>query len=220
MVTRNRGRKATNDIDNEVLPVEDPVLVANDDVNADQTSSFLRAESKEEKEEPEESDAEVCDNNENDSEHDNETSDINNKPKMIVHDIYDLDGDADDYVGAVADDDDDYYSDEETRICSDIVAMSSPYIWEMAEKGRYCVQYMYGASSLYLFWIMLHYFSTQMYVYYCAPRGFYGFLISPFLVAAPHCRAIRWIIHNGGNMVDNMWIILGTWLCSKIITGA
>ena len=90
----------------------------------------------------------------------------------------------------------------------------------MAEKGRSCVQYMYGASSLYLFWIMLHYFSTQMYVYYCAPRGFYGFLISPFLVAAPHCRAIRWIIHNGGNMVDNMWIILGTWLCSKIITGA
>ena len=53
MVTRNRGRKATNDIDNEVLPVEDPVLVANDDVNADQTSSFLCAESKEEKQEHE-----------------------------------------------------------------------------------------------------------------------------------------------------------------------
>jgi len=192
MVTRNRGRKATNDIDNEVLPVEEPVLVANEDLNADQTSSFLRAESKD---------------GESDIDLDND-------------DIHDLDGDADEYVGVVADDDDDYYSDEETRICNDIVAMSSPYIWEMAEKGRYCVQYMYGASSLYLFWIMLHYFSTQMYVYYCAPRGFYGFLISPFLVAAPHCRAIRWIIHNGGNMVDNMWIILGTWLCSKIITGA
>ena len=192
MVTRNRGRKASIDIDNEVLPVEEPVLVANEDLNADQTSSFLCAESK---------DAE---------------SDID----LDNDDIHDLDGDgeADDYVGVVADDDE-YYSDEETRVCSDIVAMSSPYIWEMAEKGRSCVQYMYGASSLYLFWIMLHYFSTQMYVYYCAPRGFYGFFISPFLVAAPHCRAIRWIIHNGGNMVDNMWIILGTWLCSKIITG-
>ena len=195
MVTRNRGRKASIDIDNEVLPVEDPVLVANEDLNADQTSTFLRAESKEDAE-----------------------SDID----LDNDDIHDLDGDgeADDYVGVVVDDDDDYYSDEETRVCSDIVAMSSPYIWEMAEKGRSCVQYMYGASSLYLFWIMLHYFSTQMYVYYCAPRGFYGFFISPFLVAAPHCRAIRWIIHNGGNMVDNMWIILGTWLCSKIITGA
>ena len=194
MVTRNRGRKASIDIDNEELPVQQPVLVANEDLNADQTSTFLRAESKEDAE-----------------------SDID----IDNDDIHDLDGDgeADDYVGVVVDDDDDYYSDEETRVCSDIVAMSSPYIWEMAEKGRSCVQYMYGASSLYLFWIMLHYFSTQMYVYYCAPRGLYGFFISPFLVAAPHCRAIRWIIHNGGNMVDNMWIILGTWLCSKIITG-
>ena len=195
MVTRNRRRKASIDIDDEELPVQPPLLVANDDLNADQTSTFLRAESKEDAE-----------------------SDID----IDNDDIHDLDGDgeADDYVGVAVDDDDVYYSDEETRVCSDIVAMSSPYILEMAEKGRYCVQYMYGASSLYLFWIMLHYCSSQMYVYYCAPRGFYGFLISPFLVAAPHCRAIRWIIHNGGNMVDNMWIILGTWLCSKIITSA
>ena len=193
MVTRNRRRKASIDIDDEELPVQPPVLVANEDLNADHTSTFLRAESKED----EDSESDI---------------DIDND------DIHNLDGEADDYVGVVADDDD-YYSDEETRVCIDIVAMSTPYILEMAEKGRYCVQYMYGASSLYLFWIMLHYFSTQMYVYYCAPRGFYGFLISPFLVAAPHCRAIRWIIHNGGNMVDNMWIILGTWLCSKIITG-
>jgi hypothetical protein len=188
MVTRNRGRKARIDIDNEELPV----FVANEVLNANQTSTFLCAESKD---------------TESDVDLDND-------------DIHDLDGDgeADDYVGVVADDDD-YYSDEETRLCSDMIAMSSPYIWEMAEKGRYCVQYVYSASSLYLFWIMLHYFSAQLYVYYCAPRGFYGFLISPFLVAAPHCRAIRWIIHNGGNMVDNMWLILGTWLCSKIITG-
>jgi hypothetical protein len=194
MVTRNRGRKASIDIDNEALPVEEPVLVANEDLNADQTTTFLRAESKEDAE-----------------------SDID----LDNDDIHDLDGDgeADDYVDVGTDSEDDDFVDE-TRVCCDIVAMSSPYIWEMAEKGRYCVQYMYGASSLYLFWIMLHYFSTQMYVYYCAPRGIYGFLISPFLVAAPHCRAIRWIIHNGGNMVDNMWIILGTWLCSKIITSA
>ena len=198
MVTRNRRRKASIDIDDEELPVQPPLLVANDDLNAGQTSTFLRAESKEDE------DAE---------------SDID----LDNDDIQDLDGDgdgeADDCVGVVTDADDDDSVDE-TRVCNGIVAMSSPYILEMAEKGRSCVQYMYGASSLYLFWIMLHYFSTQMYVYYCAPRGFYGFFISPFLVAAPHCRAIRWIIHNGGNMVDNMWIILGTWLCSKVITGS
>lgn len=190
MVTRNRGRKASIDIDNEELPVQQEVLIANDDLNADQMSNFLRAESKD-------ADSDI---------------DLDND------DIHDLDSDADDYVGAHYDDDDDD-SDDETRVCNDIVEMSSPYIREMAEKGVCWVQYVYSASSIYLFWIMLHYCSAQLYVYYCAPRGFYGFLISPFLVAAPHCRAIRWIIHNGGNMVDNMWLILGTWLCSKIITG-
>ena len=195
MVTRNRSRKASIDIDNEELPVQQPVLVANEDLNADQTSSFLLAESK---------DAES--NIDLDGDNDD------------IHDI-DGDGEVDDYVGVVADDDDDDSVDE-TRVCNDIVAVSSPYIREMAEKGVYCVQYVYCASSIYLFWIMLHYCSAQLYVYYCAPRGLYGFLISPFLVAAPHCRAIRWIIHNGGNMVDNMWLILGTWLCSKVITGS
>ena len=184
MVTRNRSRKESIDIDNEELPV----LVANDVLNAEETSSFLLAESKDAK------------------------SDI------------DIDGDLDDvwddYVNVVADTDDDDDSVDETRVCNDIVAMSSPYIQHMAESGVSCVRYVYSASSVYLFWMMLHYFSAQLYVYYCAPRGFYGFFISPFLVAAPHCRAIRWIIHNGGNMVDNMWLILGTWLCSKVITGS
>lgn len=184
MVTRNRGRKANIDIDNEELPV----LVANEDLNADHMSSFLLAESKDESD---------------------------NEINLDDDDIYDLDDDCDcgEDLDVCSDDED------ETRVCIDMLTMSSPYIWEMAEKGRHCAQYVYSASSVYLFWIMLHYFSTQLYMYYCAPRGFYGFLISPFLVAAPHCRAIRWIIHNGGNMVDNMWIILGTWLCSKLITG-
>ena len=189
MVTRNRSRKESIDIDNEELPV----LVANDVLNAEETSSFLRAESKDA-----ESDIDI----DGDGDLDGEVDDY-----------------VDDYVGADTDDDDDDFEDE-TRLCNDMVAMSSPYIREITEKGVYCVKYVYSASSIYLFWMMLHYFSAQLYVYYCAPRGFYGFLISPFLVAAPHCRAIRWIIHNGGNMVDNMWLILGTWLCSKVITGS
>ena len=79
MVTRNRGRKASIDIDNEALPV----LVANEDLNADQTSSFLCAESKD-------AESEI---------------DLDNE------DIHDLDSDADDYVdvdvdmGADSDDD-------------------------------------------------------------------------------------------------------------------
>jgi hypothetical protein len=79
------------------------------------------------------------------------------------------------------------------------------------------IDYTYNATSIYFVWILMHYFSAQLYVYYCAPVGIYGLIISPFLISAPHCRALRWIIHSGGNMVDNMWIILGTWLCSKML---
>ena len=88
---------------------------------------------------------------------------------------------------------------------------------EIMDKSRCYAYYMYNASCIYLFWIVLHYISAQLYIYYCVPPGLYGLFISPFLISAPHCHAIRWIIHNGGNMTDNMWIVFGTWLCSKII---
>jgi hypothetical protein len=92
-----------------------------------------------------------------------------------------------------------------------------PYVERMVDRGRTCAQYIYNVSSIYLCWIMLHYFSAHLYVYYCVPSGIYGFLISPFLVAAPHCRAIRWILQSGGAMMDNMWLVFGTWACSRII---
>jgi len=96
-------------------------------------------------------------------------------------------------------------------------ALIAPCISRMVERGRTCAQYMYNVSSIYLFWIVLHYFSAHLYVYYCVPSGVHGFLISPFLVAAPHCRAIRWIIQSGGAMMDNMWLVFGTWACSRMI---
>lgn len=79
--------------------------------------------------------------------------------------------------------------------------------------------YAYNASGLYLFWICLHYIGANMYTYYCVPSFFQGFIMSPFLVSAPHCKAIRWVVHNGGNTIDNMWIMLATWICSKLFMG-
>jgi len=91
------------------------------------------------------------------------------------------------------------------------------YIHPMIERSKICAEYMYNVSSIYLFWIILHYISAHLYVYYCTPNGVYGLMFSPFLAAAPHCRAIRWIIQSGGSMMDNMWLVFGTWACSKII---
>lgn len=77
-------------------------------------------------------------------------------------------------------------------------------------------------SGVYLVWIALHFFASQFYIQLCVPKTIYGFLISPFLIATPHCQALRWIVYNGANAINNMWIVMGTWFCSQFMfyTGA
>lgn len=73
-------------------------------------------------------------------------------------------------------------------------------------------------SALYVFWIVLHYITAHAYVQYCATPSIYGFLAAPFLISAPHCVAMRWVFSKGGTLIEGMWILLGTWLCSKLVT--
>ena len=79
-------------------------------------------------------------------------------------------------------------------------------------------KYVYRVSGVYLFWILLHYVTAHMYVRYCAVSSLYGFIISPFLISSPHCIAMRWVFSKGGTVIEGMWILVGTWLCSKLIT--
>ena len=79
-------------------------------------------------------------------------------------------------------------------------------------------KYIYRVSGIYIFWILLHYITAHMYVKYCATPSWYGLLISPFLISSPHCIAMRWVFSKGGTVIEGMWILVGTWLCSKIIT--
>ena len=73
-------------------------------------------------------------------------------------------------------------------------------------------------SSVYLLWIVLHFAASHLYVTFCVPKTMIGFLMSPFMTASPHCQGLRWLVYNAANMINNMWIILGTWLCSTIMT--
>ena len=70
---------------------------------------------------------------------------------------------------------------------------------------------------IYIFWIGLHYISVHLYSYFCTPSTFIGFLYSPFLAPLPQCKMLRWIIYNGGEMIEVMWIILGKWIIEQII---
>lgn len=76
--------------------------------------------------------------------------------------------------------------------------------------------YAFTVSYIYLLWALIHYAASHMYVHFCTPTTIYGFIISSFLIATPHCRALRWAIYNGASTIDTMWIVLGAWICSKM----
>lgn len=81
-----------------------------------------------------------------------------------------------------------------------------------------CISVAYNISAVYIFWIILHYVTAHLYLRYCAPSTLYGFLVSPFLVPAPHCVGMRWIFNRCGSVIEGMWVLIGTWICSISIS--
>jgi hypothetical protein len=71
--------------------------------------------------------------------------------------------------------------------------------------------------GIYFAWIVCHYIASQLYARFCTPLTIMGFVLSPFMVAAPHCQALRWTVYNGGITIMNMWALLGAWLVSKMV---
>lgn len=71
-------------------------------------------------------------------------------------------------------------------------------------------------SGIYLLWICLHYFSAHLYIKFCVPNTIVGFLMSPFMIATPHCQGLRWIVYNAAGIINNMWILIGAWIYSVI----
>ena len=79
------------------------------------------------------------------------------------------------------------------------------------------IYFVFQACKIYFLWVVLHYAASQYYLHYCAPSTLYGFMMSPFLVSLPHCRAMRFMIYNGGNTIETMWFVVGTWVSAKLI---
>ena len=73
-------------------------------------------------------------------------------------------------------------------------------------------------AGVYLTWITLHYGAAHLYTKFCAHDTVVGFILSPFMVVAPHCRALRWVVHTASGVIENMWIVFGTWVCANILT--
>ena len=88
----------------------------------------------------------------------------------------------------------------------------------------YCCNFTYNSiifiikvSGVYLLWILLHYIASHLYVNLCVPKTVIGFIMSPFMTATPHCQGLRWVVYNAANMINNMWIICGSFICSTIL---
>ena len=79
------------------------------------------------------------------------------------------------------------------------------------------IKFTLKASGIYLLWISLHYGASHLYIKFCVPNTFYGYLISPFLTPTPHCQGLRWVIYRGAEIINNMWFLLGTWLATSLI---
>jgi hypothetical protein len=80
------------------------------------------------------------------------------------------------------------------------------------------ITYMYVITKIYVLWICLHYVASHLYIYLCVPKTVWGFIASPFMSITPQCQVLRWIIYNGANMINSMWIILGSWISSLLLS--
>lgn len=80
--------------------------------------------------------------------------------------------------------------------------------------------FVYDASKIYILWLVLHFIASQAYPPICSPYSIWGFIITPILAATPQCKALRWVINTGGSTMELMWLIFGTWVCTKIIPSA
>ena len=95
----------------------------------------------------------------------------------------------------------------------------NPYLSYILDARNYTIKWMkhlYVVGILYFIWITVHFFSSNLYVYYCTPFTLTGFIKSPFLVLTPHCIALRWLSYKGNEQIASMWSILGVYLLSIV----
>jgi hypothetical protein len=102
------------------------------------------------------------------------------------------------------------------------------FLYSCIERSYYafkvCFEFIYKGivfvikiSGIYLLWILLHYAASHLYIKWCVPSTLIGFLLSPFMTTTPHCQSLRWIVYNAAHMINHMWILLGTWICSTFL---
>jgi hypothetical protein len=61
----------------------------------------------------------------------------------------------------------------------------------------------------FLLWVTLSYSAPHLYVFFCAPATFVGYVMSPLYGTALHCAALRWVILNGNTHIEALLVAFG-----------
>lgn len=69
----------------------------------------------------------------------------------------------------------------------------------------------FHVTGVYTLYVVVHFVTPYVYVRLCTPWTLMGFLASPLMAPAPHCRALRWTFLHTASNIDTMWLVLGTW---------
>jgi hypothetical protein len=78
--------------------------------------------------------------------------------------------------------------------------------------AQWAVSTITRGAIVYIMFILLHYAASNLYPCMCTPLTVMGFIMSPFMVLAPHCEAMRWVIGFTGTQIRNMWIWIGGYM--------
>ena len=89
--------------------------------------------------------------------------------------------------------------------------------WNQLKRLGPTLSWAYSACGYYVMWILLHYAAIHLYPEFCAPYTILGFILSPFMISAPHCLAMRWIISEGSMIILAMWLAIGGVIINKIV---
>ncbi len=80
------------------------------------------------------------------------------------------------------------------------------------------LKFIWNTSGIYIIWIIIHWFTLQLYQQYCAPFTLWGLLFGTAIASQmPHCRGAIWIIYQSSIAISQMWIILGSWIVTQLI---
>lgn len=91
------------------------------------------------------------------------------------------------------------------------------WTWNQLKRLGPVFSWIYSACGYYIMWILMHYAAIHLYPEFCAPYTILGFILSPFMISAPHCLAMRWIISEGSMIILAMWLTIGGIIVNKIV---